>query len=89
MSGCSNVYRNTRGLVLSLAHEEFSLTRMELLLIDAAVNKRIWPKVVCDVALKGRRLMLFSELVVSSGLKPGTVSLDDHSWIPRIHFLSQ
>ena len=60
MFGYSNVYRNTRGLVLaSFVHEEFSLTRMELLLVYAAVNERIVPKMLCHVALKRQKVSAF------------------------------
>lgn len=60
VSGCSNVYRNTRGLVLlSFVHEGFSLARMEPLLVYTAVNKRIWPKVLRDVAFKRQKVNAF------------------------------
>lgn len=59
MSGCRDAYKNTRGLVLVLfVHQEFSLARMQLMLHSAvdAVNKRIWLKLHCAVALKRQKV---------------------------------
>lgn len=58
MSGCRDAYKNIRGLVLLFVHEEFSLARVKLLLYSAvdAVNKRIWLKLRCAVALKRQKV---------------------------------
>lgn len=60
MFGCSNTCINTRNLVFfAFVHEEFSLNRMELLLMYTAVKEKSRPEMLCDLAGKRQEVTVF------------------------------